>query len=128
MTRITERTGHPGRRAAEQKGRRAEAVCCWLLRLKGWRIVARRYRTPLGEIDIVARRGATLAVVEVKARADVATAAVALSPRQQARLARAATAFLSRHPDFSELTLRFDLMLVTPWRWPVHMANAFSGQ
>lgn len=113
------------RRAAERWGRNAESLCCWWLRLQAWRIIARRCRTPLGEVDIIASRGRTLAFVEVKARPDVRAAAEALSPRQQARLTRAARAFLARNPGLASRTLRFDLMLVAPWRWPRHIPDAF---
>ena len=77
------------RRRAERAGRAAETACAWLLRLKGYRLLARRYRSGLGEIDIVARRGALIAVVEVKARRDYAAAVEAVDSRQRARIARA---------------------------------------
>ena len=84
------------RRRAERRGRLAEWLCLWHLRLRGWRIVARGWRCPAGEIDIVARRGGMLAIIEVKSRGDVAVAAAALAPRQRRRIARAAEAFLAR--------------------------------
>lgn len=114
-----------GRAAAERFGRRAEAVCRLALRLGGYRVVSVRERTPLGEIDIVARRGGILAIVEVKARRDAGAATVALSERQRRRLARAAAAFLARHPELAPLSVRFDVMLVSPWRWPRHLADAW---
>ena len=122
----------PGRQRAEGRGRRAEDVCAIVLRAKGYRILARRFRCPAGEIDIVARRGRVLAIVEVKARATVAAAMDSLSPRQRGRLEQAALAFLAGgaagivpHSDFS---LRFDLMVVTPWRWPRHLVNAWQPE
>jgi putative endonuclease len=115
------------RRRAEVFGHRAERAAAWLLRAKGWRILARRLKTPLGEIDIVARRGRTVAFIEVKARPDLAAGLLALQPRQQQRLQRAATLFLARHPRFAEgHDLRFDLVVIRPWRWPVHIANAWQ--
>src|SRR5947199_6584187 len=98
------------RRRAQRRGRLAEWACLWHLRLHGWRIVARGWRCPSGEIDILARRGRVLAVVEVKSRARVAAAAEALAPRQRRRITRAAEAFLLSRPDLAELDLRFDLM------------------
>lgn len=95
------------------------------MRLGGYRVVSVRERTPLGEIDIVARRGGILAIVEVKARRDAGAATVALSERQRRRLARAAAAFLARHPELAPLSVRFDVMLVSPWRWPRHLADAW---
>jgi putative endonuclease len=118
-------TGRTARGAAERFGRYAEAVCRLALRLAGYRVLAARERTPLGEIDIVAQRGGILAIVEVKARRDPGVAAAALSGRQSQRLVRAATVFLSRHPELSGLAVRFDVMLVSPWRWPRHLVDAW---
>ncbi|MAF49205.1 MAG: hypothetical protein CMM10_17960 [Rhodospirillaceae bacterium] len=115
----------PKRRRAWAFGARAERVARLLLRCKGYRIVARRYRTPLGEIDIVARRGKTLAFVEVKARPSREAAAEAVGGRQQARIERAAGAFIGRHPDCAGLDLRFDVILIAPGRWPMHMPGAW---
>ena len=118
------------RRHAEGWGRRAEDLSALALRLKGYRILARRFRCPAGEIDIVARHGTTLAIVEVKARTRAATAMESLTARQKARLERAALAFLSRGASGivpqSDFSLRFDLMVVTPWRWPRHLPNAWQ--
>ncbi len=120
------------RRRAEGWGRRSEDVCAWLLRLKGYRILARRYRCPAGEIDIVARRGAVLAIVEVKARPSVTAAMEALTAHQRARLEKAALAYLAGGAagfvPQSDFSLRFDLMVVTPWRWPRHLANAWQPE
>ncbi len=89
------------RQRAERRGRLAEWLCLWHLRLRGWHIVARGWRCPAGEIDIVARRGKVLAIVEVKSRGEVAVAADALSPRQRRRIARAAEALLVSRPDLA---------------------------
>lgn len=113
------------KRRAERAGRRAETLCAWWLRLKGYRIVARRSRQPGGEIDLVAVRRGVLAMVEVKARATAQAAAESISARQQARITRAAEAFLASNPGLSGLTVRFDIMLVAPRRPPVHIANAW---
>ena len=106
-------------------GRWAETVCVWCLRLQGYRVLARRYRSPVGEIDIVARRGRVVAIVEVKARADAADAAEALTVRQRRRIARAAGAFLQAHPGLAACDVRFDAMALAPWQWPRHLRDAW---
>ena len=113
------------RRAAWQRGRWAEGLAVWLLRAKGYRILARDWRSPVGEIDIVARRGTLLAMVEVKRRADAEVAAWSVTPRQQRRIARAAEAFRARLPDGAHLSVRFDVLLVAPRRWPRHILDAW---
>jgi putative endonuclease len=113
------------RKRAQRGGRAAEWLCLWHLRLRGWRIVAHGWRCPSGEIDILARRGNVLAVIEVKSRGEIAAAASALTPRQRRRIARAAEAFLSSRPDLASLDLRFDLMLVARLRFPHHWPGAW---
>jgi putative endonuclease len=120
------RNGSP-RHRAERRGRFAEQLCRWHLRLRGWRIVAADWRCPSGEIDIVARRRGVLAIVEVKSRRDLDTAAASLLPRQRRRIARAAAAFLSMRPELAPLILRFDVMLVAPLRPPRHLANVWRA-
>jgi putative endonuclease len=115
------------RRRAQRRGRLAEWLCLWHLRLRGWQILARGWRCPAGEIDILARRGRVLAVIEVKSRGEFATAASALVPRQRRRITRAAEAFLLQHPELSGLDLRFDLMLVAPLRLPRHWRGAWRA-
>jgi putative endonuclease len=107
-------------RRARRRGRLAEWICCWHLRLRGWRVVARDWRCSSGEIDILAQRGGVLAIIEVKSRGEIADAATALSPRQRRRIGRAAQAFLLSRPDLAGLSLRFDLMLVARGRPPQH--------
>ncbi len=113
------------RRGAERRGRLAETLCVWWLRLRGYRILARDYRVAVGEVDIVARRGGTLAAIEVKARDDRGRANEALSPRQRRRIERAIGQFLVRRPDLARLAIRFDVMLVTPGRLPHHLEDAW---
>lgn len=113
------------RLAAERAGRRAETIAAWLLRCKGYAILARRFRAPVGEIDIVARRGNTLAFVEVKARGSRQAAIAAIAPRQRRRLQRAALAFQVRYPAAAGLDQRFDVVLVIPWRRLVHIMDAW---
>lgn len=115
-------------RTAYQIGLFAEALCRTALRLKGWRIVAKRYRSSLGETDIIACRGKTLALIEVKARATAAEALEAILPRQQLRISRAANEFLARNPRFGNHNIRFDVMLVARgWShvWPQHIPDAW---
>lgn len=111
------------RRKAERRGRRAETLAALLLRAKGYRILARRFRCPAGEIDLIALRGRTLAFVEVKARGDASAAAESLSAHQRRRICRAAEAFLQRRPDLADRTLRFDAVLVSGL--PRHQAGAW---
>ncbi|MEX0696754.1 MAG: YraN family protein [Dongiaceae bacterium] len=115
------------RRDAEKRGRRAELMAAWFLRLKGYRVLARRYRTPAGEIDLIARRGRTLAFVEVKERPDETAALEAVTPTAQRRIARAAALWVSRHPAAAELDLRFDVVLARPGRLPRHLAAVFDS-
>lgn len=115
------------RRRARRRGQVAEWLCLWHLRLRGWQIVERRWRCPSGEIDILARRGRVLAVVEVKSRREAETAALALAPRQRRRIIRAAEAFLVSRPDLAQLELRFDLMLVGRLRLPQHWRGAWRA-
>ena len=113
------------RHGAWRRGRRAEALCVWLLRLRGWRILARDYRVPVGEIDIIARRGSVIAAVEVKARTAAGAAAEAVTPRQRRRVARAFEHFLARRPPPPGCVLRFDVMLVAPSRLPRQIVDAW---
>lgn len=113
------------RRAAYRRGRWAETHAALLLRAKGYRIVARGYRCPAGEIDIIARRGTVLVAVEVKARATLATAAEAIDQRQRSRIERALSIFTAQKPDYSACDIRFDAILISPWRWPRHIADAW---
>ena len=112
------------RRRSERRGHQAEAVAAWWLRAKGYRILARRSRHPVGEIDLVARRGRVLAFVEVKARATRAAAVASLTARQRERIARAAQAFVAARPGCAGLAARFDLVVVARGR-PVHIPNAW---
>jgi putative endonuclease len=114
------------RRAAFRRGGRAELVCLWQLRLKGYRILARRFRTPVGEIDLIARRGSVLVAIEVKARDDLAAASEAITGRQRQRIARALGYFLAGRPDLARLAPRFDVMLVAPRRLPHHLVGAWG--
>jgi len=115
------------RRQAFRRGHAAELLCLWHLRLRGYRILARRFRVPSGEIDLIARRGKVLAAIEVKARPSLAAAGESISPRQRRRVARALDHFIALRPDLAGLALRFDVMLVTPRRLPQHLADAWRS-
>ena len=115
------------RHRAQRRGAYSESLCRWHLRLRGWRIVASGWRCPSGEIDILARRGRVLAIIEVKSRRDLASAAQSVLPRQRRRIARAASAFLMTRPELAALTIRFDVMLVAPSRPPRHLAGAWRS-
>jgi putative endonuclease len=114
------------RQRAERGGRRAERLAAWWLRLQGWRVLAIRARTPVGEVDLVARRGRTLAFIEVKARATEAGAAWALDDYRLRRVAAAAEALMPRYARDGD-TVRIDAMFLTPWRLPRHLANVWHG-
>jgi len=108
---------------AHDRGLAAERIAGWLLRAKLYRIIGQRVKTRGGEVDIVARKGKTLVIVEVKARRTLEDAADAVSPKQWTRLLRAGEILLSREPDGT--TLRFDVVHVVPGRWPRHIKDAW---
>lgn len=113
---------------AYRKGHWSERLAALALMLKGYRIVARRYRTRLGEIDLIARKGDLVAFVEVKARRTLIEAMEAVGRHSERRIEGAADQWLSRQADYSRLSIRFDIVAVLPWRWPVHIENAFHGR
>jgi len=112
---------------AFRTGISAEAKAAAFLIAKGYRILAKRFRTPHGEIDIVARRRNLVVFVEVKARGSLDDAAYAVTPRQQARIIAAAQIWLMAHPEHAEYDLRFDAMLMAPRRLPRHVVAAFDA-
>lgn len=113
------------KRRSERKGRRAEWLAALALMLKGYRIAALRYRTPVGEIDIVARKRDLVAFVEVKARRDLATGVDAVSYPAQRRIAAAGELFISQQRDSARLSWRHDVVVVSPWKWPQHLEDVF---
>jgi putative endonuclease len=117
----------PARVAAFRTGLSAESRAAVYLMAKGYRILAKRFRTPYGEIDIVARRRNLLVFIEVKARASLDDAAYAVTPRQQARIIDAAQAWLMTHPEHADFELRFDAVLIAPRRLPRHLLAAFDA-
>ena len=114
------------REAAEKRGRGAETLACWWLRLRGWRILARRARVPGGEVDIVARRGGILAFVEVKARATDEAAAMSLDAWRLRRVVTAAERLAPRYMKPGD-DLRIDAIFIVPGRLPRHLANIWQG-
>jgi len=107
----------------EARGRRGELLAAWYLRLKGWRILDQRVKTPRGEIDLIARRGGTVAFDEVKWRATAAERDLAIDPWRLRRVIAAAEALAPRYAKGAE-TVRVDVLLLAPGRWPRHIANA----
>ena len=121
------KTASPERVAAFRTGLSAESRAAAWLMAKGYRILAKRFRTPHGEIDLVARKRNLVAFIEVKARASLDDAAYAVTPRQQARIIAAASAWLMAHPEHAEFELRFDAVLIAPRRLPRHLLAAFDA-
>lgn len=114
------------RQQAERQGRTGERIAAWWLRLHGWRIMGERVRTRRGEIDIVARRGQTLAFVEVKTRRNAAALDMAIDEYRLRRVVDAAQALLPRYGKGAQ-EVRIDVILVRPWRLPVHLKNVWHG-
>ena len=114
------------RQEAEKRGRGAETLACWFLRLTGWRILARRARVPGGEVDIVARRRRTLAFVEVKARSTADAAHFALDQYRLRRVAAAAERLAPRFMRAGD-DIRIDAIFVVPGKFPRHLPNVWQG-
>jgi putative endonuclease len=127
MRRLPARPRSKGSRlAAELFGRRSEMLAAWFLRLKGYRILASRFKTPMGEIDLVARHFGTLVFIEVKARrsGSLDDAWNAVNDR---RITRAADYYLARHPRYAATSMRYDVIFLAPMTWPRHVVNAFDA-
>ena len=122
----TLKTDPERRRQAERSGRFAETLAALYLMIKGYRIVARRVKTPLGELDLIARRGNVLAIVEVKSRATLDAGVEAVSSRQQARIIRGTQSYLAGHPSLADLTIRFDILAVSGRLSFRHVLNAWQ--
>jgi len=113
------------RRKAWRRGHVSEYVAALYLACKGYRILAIRHRTVLGEIDIVARRGDLAVFVEVKARRRAQAAIDAVSVSAQRRIRAASDLWLAQQPDYARLSQRYDILAILPWRWPRHVKDAF---
>jgi putative endonuclease len=114
------------RKRAYLKGKRGEWVSALYLRLKGYEILEKRFKTPMGEIDLLARKGKTIVAIEVKTRDTWAQAAMALTLFQKKRIEKALLFYLAGKT--SSLDLRFDVILISPWRWPCHIQGAWIVQ
>lgn len=114
------------RERAERQGRTGETIAAWWLRLHGWRIVGERVKTARGEIDLIARRGRMLAFVEVKMRTSEAALGLAIDEFRLRRVVAAAEGLVPRY-GAGATDIRIDVMLIRPWRLPVHMKNVWHG-
>ena len=113
------------RQAAEKRGRKGERLAALFLQLKGYRILDRRVRTPVGEVDLIARRGALVAFVEVKHRATPDLAVGSVTPGAWQRIARAAEFWMARHPALAGCGWRYDIVAVAPGHLPRHIRDAW---
>jgi putative endonuclease len=111
------------RRKHQRRGLAGEWLAALWLCAKGYRILARRLKTPSGEIDLIAARGRRLAFVEVKRRGTLEEAQASIGPRQQARIRNGALVWIGRHPSFQEHDVGFDAIFIVPRRWPLHLEN-----
>lgn len=127
MPRSPSKPKSKARIAAHLAGHRGEALAAWFLRLKLYRIIATRYKTPLGEIDLIAERWGTTVFVEVKARGRGASEVDTMLAVNQSRITRAAQYWLARHPGRAETDFRFDVIFLARGRWPRHVVNAFDA-
>ena len=117
---------HNKKQKALRRGKWGETISCFMLRLKGYHIIARNMRLPVGEIDIIAKRANILCFIEVKARKTERAALEALGIHQQKRILRAAKSFLSRNQRYGNHQIRFDLITISPKNWPKHIQNAWT--
>jgi putative endonuclease len=115
------------RETAERQGRWAELAALWSLRLKGYRLLARRYRSPQGEIDLIMRRGSVTAFIEVKTRRSTDEAIESVTAFQAGRIAAAARSWMGRDARAVRGACRFDIVAISPYHWPRHVENAFYG-
>jgi len=114
------------RQRAEQQGRTGETIAAWWLRLHGWRIVGTRIKTRVGEVDLIAKRGGTVAFIEVKSRTTAANLALAIDEHRLKRVAAAANMLAARYGGDAD-TIRIDVILIRPRRLPVHVKNVWHG-
>ncbi len=127
MPRSPAKPNNSSRAFNERAGRRGEAWAALFLRLKLYRIIATRVKTPVGEIDLIAQRFGVTVFVEVKARGFSHQEAEALSAVNRRRIVRAAQLWLTRHPKLAGTDLRFDVIFLAPFAWPRHIVNAFDA-
>ena len=103
-----------------KRGLLAEHIAHWWLWCKGYRLLKHRYRVPVGEIDLIMKKGNTIIFVEVKYRSTLTDALHALTSHQQQRLVRSAQLYMTT-PRFASHNMRFDVVCLAPWRWPLHV-------
>jgi putative endonuclease len=115
------------REEAHAHGHRAENIALWFLRVKGYRLLARRFKTPVGEIDLIMRKGQTTAFIEVKARTTVDESLYAVTPSQSRRIAQAANWYAAKDETTAKGFQRFDIVAIPSYLWPTHIKNAFDG-
>jgi len=114
------------RQKAERRGRFGETLVAFYLRAQFYRILAVRAKSPVGEIDLIARRGRNVIFVEVKLRRHIDGLGDALMAVNRRRISRAAQYYLARHPQYGDYTLRFDVIFLAPFTWPRHVKGAFE--
>ncbi len=113
------------REAAEARGRQAEALAAWWLRAKGYRVLSRRVRLPVGEIDLVVIKGDVIAFVEVKERGTLDAALGCVTPAAWRRISRAAETWMAQRPRYQECGWRYDLIAIAPGHLPSHLRDAW---
>ena len=109
-----------------KKGLRAELISKIWLQLQGYSIKEQRYKTPVGEIDLIAKKGRHIAFIEIKYRKTREEAAFAISDHQKKRINKAALFWLAKNSNLTYETLSFDVILIAPFRLPYHIKNAFE--
>ena len=115
------------REIAERRGRTAETIALWYMRMKGYRLLARRFQAPQGEIDLIMRKGKTTAFIEVKTRKTIDDAVFAVTHWQSKRIASASATWMARDPQAASGFCRFDIVAIPSYLWPTHIENAFYG-
>ncbi len=115
------------RQQAQKRGHKAETAALWLLRLKGYRLLARRFKSYHGEIDLIMRRGKTTAFIEVKARKTHDEAIISVTTYQAKRISAAAGLWMAKDQVAAQSFCRFDIVAVNAYLWPKHIENAFFG-
>lgn len=115
------------RRGAERRGRLAEIAALWCLRFKGYRLLAHRYKSPVGEVDLIMRRGQVTAFIEVKRRFNADASIESVTAAQARRISAAARSWMGRDAIAARQFCRFDIVAVSPYHWPQHIENAFHG-
>lgn len=124
MGEFSERGGDGERRKAYHRGLRAETIAACFLLLKGYRVLARRYKTPVGEIDLVVRRGRRIAFVEVKRRVTVQLCEASVTGQTRRRVRQAAHWWISRHERYQDFDQGFDIVFLAGYNLPRHLKNA----